>query len=69
MSRKIKCPTCRKETVWENNRYRPFCSDRCRVIDLGGWAQERYQIPGEKQEIRSDDGEDEEIRKRQSREN
>jgi uncharacterized protein len=65
MSRKIKCPTCRKETVWENNPYRPFCSDRCRVVDLGAWAQERYRIPGEEQEIRSDDDEDEEIRKRQ----
>jgi len=64
MSRKIKCPTCRKETLWENNPYRPFCSDRCRVIDLGAWAQERYRIPGEEPEIRSDDGEDEEIRKR-----
>jgi uncharacterized protein len=65
MSRKIKCPTCRKETVWENNPYRPFCSDRCRVIDLGGWAQERYRIPAEEPEIGSDDGEDQETRKRQ----
>lgn len=65
MPRKVKCPTCRKETAWEDNPYRPFCSDRCRVIDLGGWAQERYRIPGEEFDIRSDDEEDEETRKRQ----
>ena len=65
MPRKIKCPTCRKETAWENNPHRPFCSDRCRLIDLGGWAQERYRIPGEALDIRSDDEEDEETRNRQ----
>jgi hypothetical protein len=64
MSHKIKCPACRKETVWEDNPYRPFCSDRCRVIDLGAWVQERYRIPGEESEICSDEGEDEETRKR-----
>lgn len=47
MPLKIKCPTCRKETQWENNPHRPFCSDRCRLIDLGAWTQERYRIPGE----------------------
>jgi uncharacterized protein len=65
MPRKIKCPTCRKETAWENNPNRPFCSDRCRLIDLGRWAQEGYRIPGEEFDIRSDDEEDEEARKRQ----
>ncbi|HLN83859.1 MAG TPA: DNA gyrase inhibitor YacG, partial [Candidatus Binatia bacterium] len=29
MPRKVKCPTCRNETTWENNPHRPFCSDRC----------------------------------------
>ena len=65
MPRKVKCPTCRKEIAWEDNPYRPFCSDRCRLIDLGDWAQERYRIPGEEHDIRSDDEEDEETRKRQ----
>ena len=64
MPRKIKCPTCRKETAWENNPHRPFCSDRCRLIDLGRWALEGYRIPGEEFDIRSDDEEDEETRKR-----
>jgi len=65
MPRKVKCPTCRKETAWENNPYRPFCSDRCRLIDLGRWAQERYRIPGEKADVRSDDEEDDQSGKRQ----
>jgi len=32
---------------WEGNEHRPFCSDRCRLLDLGEWASERYRIPGE----------------------
>jgi uncharacterized protein len=60
MPRIIKCPTCRRETTWEDNPYRPFCSDRCRIIDLGAWSQERYRIPGEEIDFNlSDDDEDE----------
>lgn len=43
----VKCPVCRKETLWENNPHRPFCSDRCQLIDLGAWTEERYKIPGD----------------------
>jgi hypothetical protein len=43
----VRCPICRREVAWEGNPHRPFCSDRCRVIDLGAWADERYRIPGE----------------------
>lgn len=42
----VRCPTCRTEVSWEGNPYRPFCSERCRVIDLGAWAEGRYRIPG-----------------------
>ncbi|MCK5138778.1 MAG: DNA gyrase inhibitor YacG [Thermodesulfovibrionia bacterium] len=41
---KIKCPTCKKRTEWKNNPYRPFCSSRCKLIDLGAWAAEEYRI-------------------------
>jgi endogenous inhibitor of DNA gyrase (YacG/DUF329 family) len=41
---KIKCPTCKKKTEWKNNAYRPFCSERCKLIDLGAWADEKYRI-------------------------
>lgn len=47
MLQTVKCPTCRKRTAWQGNRYRPFCSERCRLIDLGAWAEESYRIPGE----------------------
>ena len=60
MPLKIKCPSCRKEIPWEGNPHRPFCSDRCRLIDLGAWTQERYRIAGEEFEQRDDDDDDEE---------
>lgn len=47
----IKCPVCRKETAWQDNPFRPFCSERCRLIDLGRWAAEEYRIAGEKKDI------------------
>jgi endogenous inhibitor of DNA gyrase (YacG/DUF329 family) len=56
--RAVKCPICRKETPWEDNPYRPFCSDRCRLIDLGAWTQGRYRIPAEETDINLDDEDD-----------
>ena len=41
---KIKCPHCRGITKWEGNKFRPFCSERCKMIDLGAWADESYKI-------------------------
>jgi len=46
----IKCPCCRKETPWEGNPDRPFCSERCKMIDLGAWASEEYRVAGEKKQ-------------------
>ncbi|KTC75351.1 DNA gyrase inhibitor YacG [Legionella birminghamensis] len=44
---KITCPTCGKANTWTlDNTYRPFCSDRCKLIDLGEWAAETRKIPG-----------------------
>ena len=54
----VKCPTCRKDTAWENNPHRPFCSERCKLVDLGAWADERYRIPGEELEVSFDDDDD-----------
>ena len=45
--RTVRCPECRKETAWQNNVYRPFCSERCRTLDRGAWASETYHISGE----------------------
>jgi uncharacterized protein len=44
----IECPTCKKVIAYQNNPFRPFCSKRCRLIDLGDWASEKHRIPGEK---------------------
>ena len=35
--------------VWEDNRWRPFCSERCKMIDFGRWANEEYRVPSESQ--------------------
>lgn len=44
----VKCPTCQTPVIWsEESPHRPFCSDRCRLIDLGEWASENHKIAGE----------------------
>jgi uncharacterized protein len=44
--REVACPACGKPTVYaQSNPSRPFCSPRCRLTDLGGWASEAYRIP------------------------
>ena len=46
--RTVTCPRCGKPVEWiPASRFRPFCSERCKTIDLGGWASERYRIPAE----------------------
>jgi len=54
----VKCPTCRKETTWENNSHRPFCSDRCQLIDLGAWTEGRFKIAGDQLDSPVDDQDD-----------
>lgn len=45
----MRCPICRKPVdVTAENPYRPFCSERCRTVDLGTWASETYRVPGKK---------------------
>ena len=53
----VKCPVCGKEVEWkESNRYRPFCSERCKQIDLGAWAEEKYKDFAVEDEDSEDDG-------------
>ena len=50
----VSCPRCGKEMQWDvNNRYRPFCSERCKLVDLGKWANEDYRVaqPADEQEF------------------
>ena len=45
--RTVACPVCGKPAAFAaSNPHRPFCSERCRVRDLGGWASESYRVPG-----------------------
>lgn len=45
MTLKIACPTCQKEVLWQpESEYRPFCSKRCQLKDLGEWADEGHKI-------------------------
>jgi uncharacterized protein len=43
----VKCPTCQREIDWAQSPFRPFCSERSKLIDLGGWLAEKHAIPGE----------------------
>ena len=45
--RQILCPYCGAITTWQGNPWRPFCSERCKMSDLGAWADEKYSIPSE----------------------
>lgn len=48
MNNVVKCPTCKKNVEWSKDSvYRPFCCNRCRLIDLGEWASENHAIPAE----------------------
>ncbi|WP_031433775.1 DNA gyrase inhibitor YacG [Methylomarinum vadi] len=52
----VKCPTCQKTITWnEQEPFRPFCSERCKLIDLGEWATEEKKIPGEPAYIPNED--------------
>lgn len=45
MSLTVSCPHCKKSVVWDaKSEFRPFCSDRCKLIDLGDWAEENHKI-------------------------
>jgi len=45
MTTKVQCPTCQQDVVWQaESEYRPFCSKRCQLIDLGEWASESNRI-------------------------
>lgn len=55
---KLRCPVCKRYTSWKDNPWRPFCSERCKMIDLGRWAMEEYRIEGKKIKESDREGED-----------
>jgi uncharacterized protein len=54
----VKCPTCRVEAPWQGNAFRPFCSERCKLIDLGNWADGTYNVESVEPPDFSDEGQD-----------
>jgi hypothetical protein len=56
IARTVACPSCGAAVVWnDDSRFRPFCSERCRLIDLGAWATESYRVPVSENAAPSDD--------------
>ena len=43
----MKCPTCHKPAAFKDNPFRPFCSERCKLIDFGAWVNEEYAVPAQ----------------------
>lgn len=52
---KVKCPNCTKETEYKGNEFRPFCSERCKLIDFGAWADGDYALPAQTSSLTDED--------------
>lgn len=51
----VACPNCQQKVPWvANQQFKPFCCERCKLIDLGEWAAEEKRIPGEAAYLDSD---------------
>ena len=47
-ARKVRCPQCGQDALWApENPWRPFCSERCKLIDLGAWGNEEFRVPAQ----------------------
>lgn len=51
----VRCPNCGKETEFTGNEFRPFCSERCKLLDFGAWADEEYNLPIETSSMTEED--------------
>jgi hypothetical protein len=51
----VRCPRCGRETEYEGNEFRPFCSERCKLLDFGAWADEQFSLPSESSELTDDE--------------
>ena len=47
LMRAVTCPTCGKKAEYQDNEFRPFCSERCQLIDFGDWADEKFRLHAE----------------------
>ena len=51
----VKCPHCGTKTEFEGNEFRPFCSERCKLLDFGAWADGEYALESEAAEMTEQD--------------
>lgn len=51
----VKCPECGKRTEYTGNEFRPFCSERCKLLDFGAWADGDYSLPAEPSSLTEED--------------
>lgn len=51
----VKCPQCGAKNEYEGNEFRPFCSERCKLLDFGAWADGEYSLPTESTELSEED--------------
>jgi len=51
----VKCPTCHRRTEYTGNEFRPFCSERCKLIDFGEWADGKYALPTQETALSEED--------------
>lgn len=51
----VECPLCGEETEYNGNEFRPFCSEKCKMIDFGAWADEEYALPTEDADLTEED--------------
>ena len=51
----VKCPQCGREKEYNGNEFRPFCSERCKLLDFGAWADEEFAIASETETLSDED--------------
>jgi uncharacterized protein len=51
----VKCPSCGKQIEFTGNEFRPFCSERCKLLDFGAWADEEFALPTEETALTEED--------------
>jgi len=57
---KVRCVICGRQVEYGGNVFRPFCSERYKLIDLGNWIEEQYRVPGAEVTLSPDFGADKE---------
>jgi endogenous inhibitor of DNA gyrase (YacG/DUF329 family) len=51
----VKCPQCGTKTEYKGNEFRPFCTERCKLLDFGAWVEGEYALPAEPTSLTEED--------------